>query len=160
MSTNLRNRAEALAVGLEIGATNLADVLAWADGIIAAEEHPHWTICELATMGKSYEPDVIRALREVPGEVDEAWVRQDVVRTLARGLAEDRSRADKIAEALYHLAMAERLPEEELRPVAWWAWDALSLADGGIGHETRDQVINKMLDALHAATQIRSSADV
>lgn len=156
MSTNLRNRAEALAVGLEIGSTSVDDVVAWADSVIAAEEHPHWSLCEIATMGKSYEPDVARALREVPGELDEAWVRQEVIRQLARGLAEDRSRADKIASALYNLAMAEELPDEELRSIAWWAWDALSLADDGIVEETRDQVVDKMLDALRTAV---SAAD-
>lgn len=156
LSTNLRNGAEARAVGLEIGATGVADVVAWADGIIAAAERPHWSVCELATMGRSYELDVIQALGEVLVELDEAWVRQEVVRQLARGLAEDRLRADKIASALYNLAynlaMADGLPDEELLSIARWAWDALSLAGEGMVEDTREQVIDTMLDAPRVAT--------
>lgn len=159
MSTNFRNRAEAMAVGLEIGSVGVDDVVAWADSVIASEAEPHWSVCELATMGRSYEPDVVQALREVPGELDDTWVRHEVIRQLARGLAQDRTRADKIAQALYNLAMAEELPDDELRSVAWWAWDALSVADDGIVEETRDQVIDKMLDALQEAASIWSAED-
>src|SRR5690606_6908280 len=143
MLPNVKSRAEALAVALEVGAAGVDDVVAWAEGVIDAEVHPHWSVCELATMSRSYEPDVIRALREVPGEPDEAWVRKEVIRQLHRGLAEDRSRADQIASVLYDLAMAEELPDEALRSVAWWAWDALSLADDRLVEETRDQVIDQ-----------------
>jgi hypothetical protein len=153
VSSSARNQAEALAIGLEIGATSVAEVVAWADSVITAEERPHWSVCELATMSKSYEPDVANALREVPGELDAIWVRKEVVRMLARGLAADRRRADQIASALYNLAMAENLPTAELRSVAWWAWDALSLADEGVIQETRDQIVNEMLDALQGAAE-------
>jgi hypothetical protein len=37
---NLRNQAEVLAVALEIGAASVSDAVAWADAVIAAEEHP------------------------------------------------------------------------------------------------------------------------
>lgn len=151
MSDSLKNDAEVLAVALEIGAASVADVVAWADARIALEDHPHWSVCELATMGASYEPDVARALREVPGVVDATRVRDELVRRLARALVEDRSRADRIASALYQLALANELPDEGLRAVAWWAWDALDLADQGLVQETRDQVVDAMLAALNAA---------
>lgn len=153
MSSNLRNSAEALAVRLEIGAAGVADAVAWADSVMAAESHPHWSVCEVATMGKSYEPDVARALREVPGEFDEKWLCQEVIQQLARGLAEDRTRADKIASALYELAWADELPEGELLSIAWWAWDALAMADDGTVEMTRDQVVDQMLEALWAAAR-------
>lgn len=54
------------------------------------------------------------------------------MRRVAQALAEDRSRADSIASALYQLALANELPDEGLRAVAWWAWDALDLADQGL----------------------------
>lgn len=106
-------------------------------------------MCELATMGASYEPDVARALREVPGIVDETRVRDELVRRLARSLVEDRTRADRIASALYQLALANELPDENLRAVAWWAWDALDLADQRMVQETRDQIADSMLVALN-----------
>ncbi|MFH0901144.1 MAG: hypothetical protein V2A73_11000, partial [Pseudomonadota bacterium] len=132
--------------------TSVADVVAWADAVIAASEHPHWSFCELAMMGGRFKPDVASALREVPGVPDSAVVQHEIVRMLARGLAADRTYADRSAFALYRLAMGDRLPDRTLRSVAWWAWDALSLADEGIDGETRDQVIDKMLDALQTAT--------
>lgn len=118
MSDDLKNEAEVLAVALEIGAVSIADVVEWADARIAMEDHPHWSVCELATLGASYEPDVARALREVPGIVDETRVRDGLVRRLARSLLEDRTRADRIASALYQLALANELPDENLRAVA------------------------------------------
>ena len=71
MSDDPKNEAEVLAVALEIAAVSVADVVAWADARIAVEDHPHWSVCELTTMGASYDPDVARALREIPGVVDE-----------------------------------------------------------------------------------------
>lgn len=151
VSASLKNEAEVLALALQIGAVSVSDVVAWADAVIAAEEHPHWSLCELATMSASYEPDVVHALREVPGVVDEAWVRGELVHRLAEGLAEDHTRADRIASALYQLAVANALPEGELLSLAWWAWDALDLADQRIVEDTRDQVVAKMIVALNDA---------
>lgn len=151
MSDDLKNQAEALAVALEIGVSSVRDVVAWADAVIETEEHPHWSVCELATMGSRYEPDVVHALRDVPGVVDKAWVRDELVRRLAQGLAEDRTRADRIASALYQLALKNELPQGDLLSLAWWAWDGLDLADQRLVEETRDQVIDKMLVALKDA---------
>ena len=159
MSDNLRNEAEVLAAALEVDAGSVSEVVAWAEAVIAAEEHPHFSVCELATMEASFEPDVVHALREVPGVVDETWVRAEFVRRLAQGfaqgfaqaLAEDHRRADRIAEALNQLALADELPEGELLSLAWWASDALDLADQGDIEETRDQVIAKMLVWLNDA---------
>jgi hypothetical protein len=147
----LKNEAEVLAVALEVGAASVSDVVAWADAVIATEEHPHWSVCDLATMGASYDPEVVHALREVPGLVDQEWVRDELVRRLAQGLAEHHTRADRIASALYQLALANKLPEGELRSLAWWAWDALDLAEQRTIEETRDQVVAEMIAALSNA---------
>ncbi len=151
MSDHLKNEAEVLAAALEVGAVSVSDVVAWADAVIAAEEHPHWSVCELAMMGASYDPDVVHGLREVPGVADEVWVRDELVRRLAQGLAEDHTRAERIASALYQLALANKLPEGALLSLAWWAWDALDLADQRMVQETRDEVVAKMLAGLNDA---------
>jgi len=79
MVDRLKTEAEALAVALDVGAINVSDVIAWADAVIDTEEHPHWSICEVATVGTKYPPDVANALREVPGEADigevQRWLR-------------------------------------------------------------------------------------
>jgi len=148
---SVKNQAEVLAMALEYGAVSVSEVVDWADAVIAAEEHPHWSICELATAGARHERDVVQALREVPGTVDERWVRNELVRRLARGLAEDRTRADRIASALYESALANELPEGDLLSLAWWALDELHLADARIVEETREQVIDELLVALNEA---------
>jgi hypothetical protein len=143
-----RSQAEALAVGLELGAVSVADVVAWADAMIVDTPCPHWTICELAMMSTKYEQDVIGALREIPGTYDSDWVRAEVVRALARGLAADRGRADQIACALYAIADWDALRGSPLESLAWWAWDELSLADDGLGDKTREQIIDEMIAAF------------
>ncbi len=151
VSDDVKNEAEVLAWALEVGAASVGDVVAWADAIIEAEEHPHWSVCELATMGARDEREVASALREVLGVVDERWVRDELPRRLARALAEDPWRADRIAQRLYMLAMEGALPEGELRSLALWSWDALDLAEQRITQETREDVIAAMVAALHDA---------
>lgn len=75
MSDDLRNEAEVFAVLLELRSVMVADVVAWATSVIGSEEHPHWSVCELSTMGSGDVEDVVRTLRNVPGVVDHDWVR-------------------------------------------------------------------------------------
>jgi len=153
---SVRTEAEILARALEIGALSIADAVAWADAVIEREEHPDAAICEVATSGRRYEPDVVAALREVPGTFDEAQVSRNLVRVLADGLQRDRGRADQVARALYQLALSNEVHGEPLRQIAWWAWDALDLADAGIIAQTRDQVIDELVDALRTAVEDHS----
>ncbi len=154
MNETLKNEAEVLAVALEVGAASVGDVVDWADAVIEKQEHPHWSICELATMGSSYEPDVVRALREVPGTADGVWVRSELLRRLEEELTEDASRADRIASALYRLALAYELPEESLHSLAWWAWHALDLADQRMIEETSEEIVAIMVQILREAASM------
>jgi hypothetical protein len=165
-----RTEAEVLALAIEIGALSVADAVAWADNVIEREEHPHGSICEVAVSARKYEPDVVAALREVPGEVDEGEVKRRLVRVLSDGLERDRARADQIARSLYQLALANQVDSERLRNTAAWAWDGLDLADAGMIEQTREQVIDEMIAALREAAehetpggeaaQLRVAADV
>ncbi len=146
-----RTEAEVLARAIEIGALSVADAVEWADRVVEGEDHPHWTVCEVAMSGRKYEPDVVAALREVPGSVDEGEVRRGVVRILADGLERDRRRADQIARSLYQLALSDEVDGDGLRSIAWWAWDGLDLADARIVQQTREQVIDEMIAALREA---------
>lgn len=149
--TRLRTEAESLAVSLELGAIKVADVMSWAGKVIECEESPHWSICEVATMGAKYAPDVAAALREVPGKPEPSVVKRLVLKHLANALADDAGRADQIASALFQLAVDDALPDARLRALAWWAWDALSLADQGTIAETRGQIVDEMKSALRLA---------
>jgi hypothetical protein len=97
---------------------------------------------------------VVAALREVPGAFDEYEVRRRVVHLLADGLERNRDRANLIARSLYELAMANNINGDRLRSIAWWAWDGLDLADAGLLHQTRDEVIDELIAALREAADI------
>ncbi len=112
---SVRNQAEALAVGLEAGALSVADAVAWADMVIAAEPAPAANVCEIATMARCTTQEVVDALRTVPGPCDRAVAEVLVVWRLARSLTADRSNATSIASALYKLALAGVVRDEGLR---------------------------------------------
>jgi len=151
MSNHLRNQAETLAIMVEHGLATVADAVAWADAMIADEEHPHWSLCEVASMVGGLEPDVAHALREIPGAVDSARVQQGLLRNLAQSLASDRSRAESIAWTIYQLAI-DGLLDGEIGEVALWASDGLELAWEGIIATPRDQIVDRMLAALQEAS--------
>jgi hypothetical protein len=157
IANDIRTQAEAFACALEVGAVAVDAVVAWADAIIEREDHPHWAICELATCRHEYPPDVVRRLRDVPGVADVLASKGLVLRILYDSLTRDPRCADQVARSLYNLAMADEIVDPELKALAWWAWDALDLADARTIEETRDDVIDEMrsaleCSALHAAT--------
>lgn len=149
--TTVRTEAEALARALEIGAIGVSDAVRWADGIIEADTHPPASVCEVAMAGKKYPPDVAALLRDVEGDFDEAAARTRVLQLIDQGLREDARRADQLARALFELASADQIEDEELLSIARWAWDALDLADSRTIVETRDEVVEQMRRALQKA---------
>lgn len=158
-STNdIRTQADAFACALEIGAVAVDEVVAWAHAIIECEEHPHWAICELATCGREYPPDVVRRLRDVPGVADVLASRALVLRILSDSLARDSRCADQVARSLYDQAAAGEILDPELKSLAWWAWDALDLAEARMIEETRDEIIDKMRSALESSASNESNS--
>jgi hypothetical protein len=153
---DVRTEAEVIARAIEVGALSVGDAVQWADGVIDREEHPHYSICDVALCARKYEPDVVAALREVPGAFDEYEVRRRVVQLLADGLERNRDCANLIARSLYELAMANNIDGDRLRSIAWWAWDGLDLADAGLLHQTRDEVIDELIAALREAADINT----
>jgi hypothetical protein len=146
-----RTEAEVLALAIEIGALSVTDAVAWADNVIEREEHPDGSICEVAMSARKYEPDVVAALRKVPGKLDDGEVRRRLIHVLADGLEHHRRRADQIARSLYQLALTNQVDSERLRNIAWWAWDGLDLADARMVEQTREHVIDEMIAALREA---------
>jgi hypothetical protein len=58
----------------------------------------------------------------------------------------------KFARSLFDLAMADEVADPGLKALAWWAWDALDLADARMINETRDDIIQMIQSALDAHT--------
>jgi hypothetical protein len=145
---DLRTQAEAFQTALQIGAASVDDVVTWARGVVAKTEHPHWSICELAICSGKYPPDLKEFLTEVPGSLDPLRARAIVIRMLSDSLREYPDRANQIAQSLYHLASDGDLDDSPLHAIAWWAWDALDLADDGLIAETRTDILLKMQAAF------------
>ena len=147
-ANEIRTQAEAFACALEVGAVVVDDVIMWADAIIAREDHPHWAICELATCRREYPPDVVHRLRDVPGVPDLAVSRGLVLQMLRASLTRDPRCASQVAHSLFDLAMADEIADPDLEALAWWAWDALDLADAHMIQDTREDIVEKMRSAL------------
>lgn len=78
----VRDEAEMLALGLDLGVVRPAEVVDWAYAVIARSDRPHWSIGELCTMGRAYGRDVANALRQIPGEPDLEWARRALLERL------------------------------------------------------------------------------
>jgi len=149
----LRSKAQALARALEVGAIAIDDVVAWADAVIERENHPHWSICELSLCRRRPPSEVVSLLGDVPGTVFPQLAEAALAQVLLDSLDNDSSRADRIARALYDLALDCQIDDPDLLSLAWWAWDALDLADSGVATETRPEVVAKMRETLVATLE-------
>ncbi|AUX40059.1 uncharacterized protein SOCE26_014550 [Sorangium cellulosum] len=152
-----KTQAEAFRIALDVGAASVDDVVSWALDVVQKVDHPHWSFCELALCSRKYPPDLAAHLREVPGVPDVTLARLMVLDMLRDSLTEHPERADPIARSLYWLAIAGDLDHPELLELAWWAWDALDLADAGAIAQTREDVVKQMRSTLAEATSMRTA---
>lgn len=148
-----RDEAEALVIALEIGACDIAEVIAWSDAQLLREDPPSAALCEASLSQDRYPQDVAGLLRQLPGAPDKPRVARLLVTLVDAKLRDDRSRAYQIAWALYQMALADEIEDPRLKEFSWWAWDALDLAEAGILEESREQVIDRMSAALHDAAK-------
>jgi hypothetical protein len=149
--SELRDEAEALAEALEFGICDVAEVIAWTDAQILREDPPIGALCEVSLAHDRYPQDVAGMLRQCPGTPAKSNVSRLLVTLLDDRLKGDSGRASQIASALYQMAFAEKIEDPHLREIAWWAWDALDLADAGHIQESRQQIVGQIADALDRA---------
>ena len=148
---DLRTQADAFQTALKIGAASVDDVVTWARDIVLKTEDPHWSFCELALCSDKYPAELNEFLTEVPGSLDAMQARVIVIRMLSASLTAHPDRANQIAHSLFDLASGGHLDDSPLQAIAWWAWDALDLADAGLIAETRGDVLLKMQAAFDEA---------
>jgi hypothetical protein len=147
----LRDEAEALATGLEIGACDVAEVIAWSDAQLLREDPPPAALCDVSLSHDRYPQDVARLLRQLAGAPDKQRVGRLLVTMVDAKMRSDPGRADQVALWLYHMTAANEIEDPALMKIGWWAWDALDLAEAGQIQESREQVIGQMSAALHQA---------
>ncbi|MCK6550695.1 hypothetical protein L6R52_32960 [Myxococcota bacterium] len=88
--------AEVYRLGLTIGLFEVKEVVAWADGIIAASDNPDFGLIEVSMAGDVNEGKMAQLLREVGGDCDAKVARGVIYGLLAKKLAADASAADTI----------------------------------------------------------------
>lgn len=146
-----RDEAEALAEALELGVCDVAEVIAWSDAQILAEDPPPGALCEVSLASDRHPRDVASLLRQCPGTPARSNVSRLLVALLDRRLKGDGGRADQIASALFQMALSEEIEDPHLEGIALWAYDALDLAEAGYIQESREQIVGQMADALGQA---------
>src|SRR5262249_42554333 len=133
------------------GVCDVAEVIAWSDAQILREDPPPAALCEVSLARDRYPQDVAGLLRQCPGTPAKSDVSRLLVTLLDDRLKGDTGRADQIESALYQMSLAEEIEDPHLWKIAWWAWDALDLAEAGHIRESRGQVVGRMADALDRA---------
>jgi hypothetical protein len=128
MMAGQKEQAEVLRHGLLAGSRTVADAVAWADAVIAADPHPDIAVIEVATSSRRQPADMSGLLRNVRGEFDPVVVIRRAMTDLRRALADDPGRGPQIARWLYELATSGELPEQEFGSDAYVLGDWFALA--------------------------------
>lgn len=151
--SQLRDEAEALATALEIGICDVAEIIAWSDAQILRQDSPPAALCDISLAHDRYPQDVAGLLRQCPGTPVKARVQRLLLLLARQKLSRGSRGADKVASVLYQMALGDDIEDSNLKSIAWWAWDALGLADAGHIEESRKQTTNQMVAALDEAAQ-------
>jgi hypothetical protein len=131
MTPNQKEQAEVLRHGLQVGIRTVADAVAWADAIVAADPQPDFAVIEVACSGRRRPREVIALLREVGGECNAIDVIRRAMADLRSALATDPARGPEIASWLYRLAIDGDLPEEHFGLEPYSLEDFFELARAG-----------------------------
>ncbi len=113
------------------------------------EDPPPVALCDVSLSYDRYPQDVAGLLRQLPGAPIKQRVDQLLVTLVDAKMRSDPSHVYQIAWGLYQMALADVIEDPRLKEIAWWAWDALDLAESGHNQESREQVIGQMSAALH-----------
>jgi hypothetical protein len=149
---SLKSEAEAFAIALEAGASDVGDVVKWADRQIECIDHPDWSLCEVSLSRSKRPDDVARLLRRIPGSVDTSSMIRIVLELMKKKLISDPLLAGPITKTLFHMAAYDDLIDDPaMKAVSLWAWDALDLAEGGYTNETPQHVVRHLIDAIDQA---------
>ncbi len=143
------DEAALLARAIELGVLEVADAIAWAEGRIDEEAHPHWAIAELCTMSRAHVRDVADTLRQLPGEPDAAWLHTELVRLIARRMREAPEHGPRLLAVLWKLSYEGLLPSPRVEQVVFGMECELSLADAE-GRKVPDlyREVARRLDAV------------
>ena len=150
MMARQKEDAEVLRYGLKAGIRSVADALAWADSLIAADPHPDFAVIEVACGGNRRPREFAELLQEVPGECDTLKVMRRHLTHLRTVVAAKPERGSEVAAWLYRLALNGHLPEDEFGVEPYSLGDYFELARTGTQFT--------MTDALNELNALRRAA--
>jgi hypothetical protein len=102
-SEKIKEDAEFLRLGCLAGYIGYAQVIKWADNIIAQSAQPSYSIIEIATAkGRD---DLLAKLEQLEGEYDQNRVLKRFFWLLYQRLSEDKNRAQEITNRLYEFML-------------------------------------------------------
>jgi hypothetical protein len=138
MMPNQKEQAEVLRYGLQAGVRTVADAVAWADSIIAADPQPDIAVIEVACGGRRPAHEMVSLLRDVAGQCDRVGVIRRAMADLRTALVANPARGPEIASWLYQLATGGELPEEQFGQDPYSLGDWFVLASSGTYGTTAD----------------------
>lgn len=147
----MRDRAEVLAVGVEMGLVDAHQAIDWALSLIDQQRQPHWSLCDIATSNGKHPADIAALLRSIPGSLDPSVVQDLLVGFLSHRLEQDRSCAGRIVSVLD--AIARDLRDSELKQFAHLVDDAWILAEAQIVNRTTEEVLAELRSVLAEAAE-------
>ena len=145
----LRDEAEALALGLEVGAVGRHEVTCWADAKVLQQDSPHWTLCDVAVAAVAYPQDLAGLLRSIPGETSPSSAIRLLIQLLVVKWDRGSLPPKELASVLGQLW--PRLENQRLQGLASYAWDALDLAEEGLIEQSSAEIVRDLDAALHEA---------
>jgi hypothetical protein len=129
--SDLKQQAEALRIGLLARYVEPDEVVAWADGAIAAGDVPGPELIEVSLGGVLPVDELARALKAIPGEISKPAVARTVLSQMAAALRRDSMTCRGIVQALYQMSLDELAPSPDARAEMLQLDDELDLAESG-----------------------------
>ena len=148
---DIKAEAERLRLGLLGGWRDIAEVVTWADDVLAAETNPPPQIVDLSLGRRQPREIVIDLLHEIPGSVHSIAIMRQCLADLRQWVGNDPKRGEQAARYLYALAGSDLLPEADFGPEPFFLDDHFALA-GKVG--TNTDALKYLIQWLDAQSRI------
>ena len=142
---DLRIEASAKEIAVKYGVLSLAEIVNWADNEIMSKEDPDPSFYDLSlarTLG-----DALAILNAMGKSNNKAEVSKRSFSYFYKFMKLNKGYHQKIAKALYDMAMEGIVPAKEAEGAMWSFWDSLDLAVDGI-YGDPNQINQEMIEFI------------
>ena len=128
---DIKHQAEAFRVGLLAGYVEPAEVITWADQVIAAGDVPRPGIIEVSLAGSKPVAELAHALGEIEGATNSSRLAWLIFRQMAAAVRHNPAVAPQVARTLHQMYLGNLVPSAEARVQMSRLDDAFELAASG-----------------------------